>query len=90
MVVRIRIHASMPRLQPGASEEVTSGLAGLLTLVSVVCFTMSVWKLFSELGWTGAFVISGGIFSHWQVWIAGAVAAQLISFRLSRRQPLAS
>jgi hypothetical protein len=90
MVVRIRIHARLPKLEKGDSQEVTSGLAGFLTIVSVVCFVMSVWKLSAEMGWAGAFFIPTGVLSHWQVWIAGAVAAQLVSFRLTRRQPLAS
>jgi hypothetical protein len=91
MVVRVRITA-FPRVRRGNSGQGISGefapaLAGLLTLVSVVCFVMSAWKLFSEFGWAGNFFISAGIFSHWQIWIAGAVAAQLISFRLSRSRP---
>jgi hypothetical protein len=90
MVVRIRISASVPRIQGKASGEVAMGLAGLLTLVSVACFAMSAWKLSSEMGWAGAFFLSTGVFSHWQVWIAGAVGAQLLSFRLSRPRPLIS
>ncbi len=96
MVVRIRISTNLPRIHKGvtgngvAAGELASGLAGLLTLVSVACFTMSVWKLLSEMGWVGKFFIAEGVFSHWQVWIAGAVAAQLVSFRLSRPRPLIS
>lgn len=94
MVVRIRITV-WPRIHPGLAgqetlSEFASGLAGLLTLASVVCFVMSAWKLCSELGWAGSFVIPGGVFSHWQIWIALAVAAQLVSFRLSRPRPLIS
>jgi hypothetical protein len=51
---------------------------------------MSVWKLLSEMGWAGKFFLSTGVLSHWQVWIAGSVAAQLLSFRLSRPRPLIS
>jgi hypothetical protein len=67
-----------------------SGLAGLLTLLSVTCFTVSVWKILADLGWAGRFFATAGILSHWQVWISGAVAAQLLSFRLSRPRPLIS
>jgi hypothetical protein len=96
MVVRIRISTSLPRIERGVgghpvpTGDLISGLAGLLTLVSVACFTMSVWKLLAEIGWVGKFFISDGIFSHWQVWIAASVAAQLVSFRLSRPRPLIS
>jgi hypothetical protein len=90
MVVRIRISTNLPRIHKRASGEVTAGLAGLLTLVSVACFAMSAWKLLSEIGWAGSFFLSSGVFSHWQVWIAVAVATQLLSFRLSRPRPLIS
>jgi hypothetical protein len=96
MVVRIRISTNLRRIPKdltgngGAPGELASGLAGILTLVSVACFTMSVWKLLSEMGGVGKFFISDGVFSHWQVWIAGSVAAQLLSFRLARPRPLIS
>ena len=82
MVVRIRIHASLPKLEQRDSEEVTSGLAGFLTLVSVVCFVMSVWKLTAEMGWAGAFFIPTGVLSHWQVWIALSVGLKMLSSTL--------
>ena len=84
MVVRIRI-TRVPRV-----SEVASGLAGPLTLLAVTCFSMSVWKILADLDWAGKFFISSGVLSHWQLWIASAVGAQLISFRLSRPRPLIS
>jgi hypothetical protein len=84
MVVRIRI-SSGPRV-----NELASGLAGLLTLFSIVCFTLSVWKILSDIGWAGGFFIPAGLLSHWQVWMAATVLSQLLSFRLSRQAPLIS
>ncbi len=84
MVVRIRI------TRWSRVNEVASGFAGLLSLVSVACFALSAWKILSDLGMAGRFFIADGVFSHWQVWIAGTVAAQLVSFRLSRHPPLIS
>jgi hypothetical protein len=81
MVVRIRITRG-----PWVNE-VASGLAGLLTLVSVACFSLSTWKVLSDLGWAGGFFIMTGVLSHWQVWMAATVVSQLLSFRLSRRVP---
>jgi hypothetical protein len=84
MVVRIRI-TRIPR-----ASVIASGLAGPLTLLSVTSFSLSVWKILADLGWAGKFFIASGVLSHWQLWIAGAVVAQLISFRLSRPRPLIS
>jgi hypothetical protein len=90
MVVRIRISTRFPQVDSRASREMLSGLAGLLTLASVSCFTMSAWKIMADLGWAGAFFQTRGFFSHWQVWISCAVAAQLVSFRLARPKQLIS
>lgn len=35
-----------------------------------------------DLGWAGDFVVSKGLFSHWQVWIAGAVLAEWSAWKL--------
>jgi len=79
MVVRIRITRG-PQV-----DQLTLGLAGLLTLVSVACLSLSIWKILADLDWAGGFFIRSGIFSHWQVWIGATVLTQLVSFRLSRR-----
>lgn len=84
MVVRIRIKR-MPRVQ-----DVFAGAAGLLTLGAVVCFIMSAWKLMADMGVAGNFAISAGVFSHWQVWLATAIALQLFSFRIARSRALIS
>ena len=80
MLVRIRISRG-PRAQT-----VLPALAGFFTLAAVVCFILAVWKICSDLGWAGAFFIAYGALSHWQVWVAGGVLAQLVSFRLGRRR----
>jgi hypothetical protein len=43
-----------------------------------------VWRLTADLGFTAGFVISSGIFSHWQVWLATAVLLQLCARMLNR------
>jgi hypothetical protein len=84
MVVRIRI-TTAPRL-----DGLYAGFAGFLTLAAVACFALGAWKLLADLGWAGNFVWDRGLLSHWQIWMAGAVAAQLVSFRLARKLPLIS
>ncbi len=79
MVVRIRISRG-PRVQ-----DVFAGAAGLLTLGAVACFIMSAWKLMADLGVAGKFVVTAGVFSHWQAWLGTGIAVQLVSFRIARR-----
>jgi hypothetical protein len=38
----------------------------------------------ADLDWAGAFVFQNGILSHWQVWIAAALAVQYVSWQLTR------
>jgi hypothetical protein len=87
MVVRIRLKKD-PLL-----GGLFAGLASVLTLVAVACFILGAWKIFSELGWIAVFFLRSGAFSHWQVWVAFGVIAQLVSFRLNRlhnRSPFSS
>ncbi len=78
MVVRIRITrgAGVARARPAISS--------FLTLVAVACFVLGAWILCAGLGWAGAFVLERGLLSHWQIWMAAGIAAQLASFRLNR------
>ena len=43
-----------------------------LTPLALMALALGVWRLGSDLKWTGEFAISSGIFSHWQVWLAMA------------------
>ena len=81
MVVRIRI------TRGAAAPAIKSACASVFTLAAVACFITGVWILASGMGWAGAFVIERGAFSHWQVWMALGVFAQLCSFRLTRVRP---
>jgi len=57
-------------------------LVALLTPAAVVAFVMGMWRVCEDLGWAGAFLISGGFFSHWQVWIALSISLKLLSSTL--------
>ena len=57
-------------------------LPALLTPAAVIALVLGLWRVTADLGWTGEFLISGGLFSHWQVWIALAVALQLAAVAL--------
>jgi hypothetical protein len=58
--------------------------ASLLTLVSISCAALAMWRIGTDLDWTGDFVFSSGLLSHWQVWAGIAVAVQYMSWRLTR------
>jgi hypothetical protein len=58
--------------------------ASVLTMLSISCASLGLWRLGSDLEWAGPFVYSDGLLSHWQVWIGAASLSQYGSFRLSR------
>ena len=88
MVVRIRI--TRPSRRGPQVQDFAAGVSGLLTLTAVVCTIMAAWKLMADMGQAGGFVLATGPFSHWQVWLASGIVAQLLSFRITRRRPLIS
>ena len=45
---------------------------------------LAFWRIAADLNWTSSFAISSGLFSHWQVWLAAAVALQLCARALNR------
>jgi hypothetical protein len=47
---------------------------------------MALWRLGYDLDWTGRFAISGGIFSHWQVWMALALVLRVVQVRTGLAQ----
>ncbi len=63
---------------------ITFIVAGLLRMTAVLCLMLALWRLTSDLGWTGEFFINDGFFSHWQVWLGLTFAVSMLSFRLQR------
>ncbi len=57
-------------------------LVALLTPAALVALVFGIWRVCTDLGWGGAFVISGGFFSHWQVWIALSIGLKMLSSTL--------
>lgn len=69
-----------------ASEAAMDVLPALLTPASVVALVLGLWRVTADVGWTEAFLISNGLFSHWQVWIALAILLQAgAAWMLARR-----
>ncbi len=85
MVVRIRLGHSAPlSRRRGKNSRAARLAASLLTIVSISVGSLGLWRIGADLGWTGDFVFTNGILSHWQVWIAGACASQYVAWQLSR------
>ena len=98
MVVRIRLTSSPPpgadtgkldsaRLEPGDSrpyQEAALALAALLTPAALIAFSMAFWSIAADLRWTTDFVISNGLLSHWQIWLATAALLLLLARVLDR------
>jgi hypothetical protein len=81
MVVRVRLPSG------GGKTAVKMWTAWWLKAFALVCFAIGVWIISAGLRWAGAFLVEQGTFSHWQVWIACGVMAQLGAFRLNRTKP---
>ena len=60
-----------------ASEETADLLVALVTPAAVIALVLGLWRITADLEWTGSFFVSKGLFSHWQVWIALAIALKI-------------
>src|SRR6476660_1957463 len=66
------------------NRQIAVALASLLTPASLMALVLGFWRLGADLNMTGAFAISKGIFSHWQVWMAVAIIMQAVAIVLGR------
>jgi hypothetical protein len=86
MVVRIRFRRG-PRVErrKGKNSRVAWIAAGLLTLASVSCLTLGLWRLGIDFGWTANFVFpDGSVFSHWQIWFIASLIIQTAAWKLNQ------
>ena len=73
------LHLSGP---PGPDGLTLLGL--LLTPVAAGAGALAAWRFGVDAGWTSAFFIAGGFLSHWQVWGAFAISAEVCAWSLRR------
>jgi hypothetical protein len=83
MLVRVRPDQFSELVE--TSQEMAKLFRYLMTPVAVAGYTLAFWRLGADLNWTGQFFIADGLFSHWQVWLALAVATQLTGSFLARQ-----
>ncbi len=85
MVVRIRFgKGPKPGKTRRKNQRVALAAAVLLTPAALMALALGAWRVAADMKWAGAFAISSGFFSHWQVWIAAAVLLQASSHLLNR------
>ena len=85
MVVKIRFgRGPVISRRRGKNSKIATFAASLLTLVSISCASLGLWRIGTDLAWTADFVFSDGLLSHWQIWIGAAVAIQYAAWRLNR------
>ena len=86
MVVRIRFGRG-PRVErrKGKNSRIAWVASGLLTLGSVSCLVLGLWRLGIDFGWTANFVFpDGSVFSHWQVWMTASLLIQTGAWKLNQ------
>ena len=90
---QVRTAAALARVQPLVDRTVATAAetlrmtAALLTPFSLVAASLWCWSLAADLGLAGDFFIEDGLFSHGQVWLAMAIAAQSLAVTINRRLP---
>ena len=85
MTIRIRLNAG-PKIKrsSGKNRNAALAIAALVTPATLLAFVLGFWRMSSDLGFTSAFPITTGLFSHWQVWMVIALAAQFFTSTLNR------
>ncbi len=70
--------------RPVWHQRAWSLLGLLLTPVAAMAGALAAWRFGVDSGWTSAFFIPVGFLSHWQVWGAFAVSAEVCAYNLRR------
>jgi hypothetical protein len=59
--------------------KIPSRIDASITPAAITALAVGLWRLTTDLGITGWFPISSGFFSHWQAWIALAIALKFVA-----------
>jgi hypothetical protein len=84
MVVKIPFGGGTVVSRPGKHSRLATLAASLLTLASIICGSLALWRIGTDLEWAGDFAFPSGFLSHWQVWLGAAIAVQYLAWRLGR------
>ena len=67
----------------GKNRRLAAAAGALLIPMALMAYILGLWRLASDLGVAGEFGITG-LFSHWQMWIAVALALSFAASALNR------
>jgi hypothetical protein len=67
--VAVRVHPAVGRAVQISQEAASLVSVLFLNPGAMVALVFGLWRLGSDLGFAGPFVVSEGLFSHWLVWI---------------------
>ena len=85
MLVRIRLGKRPAAGSKRAkNRRIAQTVAILLRPAVLMAAALGCWRIASDFNWAGAFAISSGLFSHWQVWLGAAAVLQFFSHMLNR------
>src|SRR5579872_2564801 len=85
MVVRIRFKRGVSIARgKSKNQRFALAIASLLTPAATMAAALATWRVAADLNLAGRFAITSGPFSHWQFWLATAIALQLCSRLLNR------
>ncbi len=71
--------SAVTHLTQGLSRQLADILVALLTPAAVVAMVLGLWRVGADLGWANSFPIEGGLFSHWQIWMALSASVKMLS-----------
>jgi hypothetical protein len=85
MIVRIRLPDGPKVKRTGhKNRHIALALAALITPAALAACFLGLWRIGADLGFTGRFAISRGLFSHWQVWLGCALLLESTAIVLNR------
>src|SRR5262249_22613620 len=84
MILRIRLDRGRPiQRKLRKNRHVALALSALLTPLALMAYVLGLWRLASDMGFTGELGFTG-FFSHWQIWIPTGALLQATGASLSR------
>jgi len=86
--VQLFLQQSMQSAREAFENQLANLLIILFTPASVLALVFGLWRVSADLGWTEDFIIASGFFSHWQVWMALALALKFAGSTLQARMPV--